>query len=285
MKKTTLLLLLITSFSFGQTKKIFHKSHSGSSSTMFLDANNNFGPGMAPVRYRTPESPIKLNYVISSKNQYPIVSLDTANKMMRFYDLQDSLIGCDRNYTEYLSHGSMVYDVVSKEFWVYQLYFYPTQQKQIRVQRWFSISDSLNSWEAKPNFIRRRNAFIRDGKNKRIIMSYPLLDHRITSLLHPTMFAKTESFPVQVSEEVEREEKKMTRKEKRIKRKQARKNKRIKEEPNKDNEEIIFGISSPKPPTGSWLIWLGIFFFGFSIFIFVGIKQIVKEELGKINKR
>ena len=285
MKKTTLLLLFISSLTFGQTKKIFHKSHSGKSGTIFLDDKNNFGPGMAPVRYRTPVSAIKLNYVISGKNHYPIVSLDTINKVMRFYDLKDSLIGCDRNYTEYLSHGSMIYDVISKEFWVYQLYFYTTPKKQIRVQRWLPITDSLNSWESNPKLIRKRNSFIRDVENKRILMSYPILDYLLTSHLHPTMFKEVESFPIEVSEEAEREEKKMTRKEKRKKRREARKQKRVKKESESETEEIMFGITHPNPPTNNWLIWLGIFFFGFSIFIFLGVKQIVKEEVGKIKKR
>lgn len=281
MKKITLLFLLMSALTFSQTKKIFHKSHSGKAGTLFLDTKNNFGPGMAPVRYRTPESTIKLNYVISMENYYPIVRLDTAKKVMKFYDLKDSLIGCNRKYTEYLSHGAMVYDEVSKEFWVYQLYFYHPPKKQIRVQRFLSVTDSLNSWESKSRLIGKRNSFIRDGENKRILMSYPVLNHRLTSLLHPVMFEKLQSFPVQVSEEVEKKEKKMTRKEK----KQKRKNNQIKEEPSEETEQLFMGISNPKPPSNNWLMWLGMFFFGFSIFIFLGVKQIVKEEVGKIKKR
>jgi hypothetical protein len=259
MKKTTLLFMLFTSLTWGQTKKIFHKSHSGKPGTISLDRTNNYGPGMAPVRYRTPESNIRLNYVISGNYNYPIVSLDTATKTMRFFDLNDSLIGCDRNFTEYLSHGYMVYDEVTKGFWVYQVYYYPKPTKQTTVNRWLKITDSLANWEEKKNLIPTSNSFIRDGNNHRILMSYPTLDHRLTSLLYPGMFEPVESFPIQVSEKVEKEKKKLAPKQK----KAERKHKRINEEINQKKEEIIFSISAPKPPSNNWLIWMGISFFGF----------------------
>ena len=151
MKKTTLYLLIFITFfnsfdGFSQTKKIFHKSHSGSVGSLFMDEKNDFGPGMAPVRYSTPESSIKLNYVISRTNYYPIVSLDTSGNTMRFFDIKDSLIGCDRDYDEYLTHGNMVYDAVSNQFWVYQNYFYVNETQQITTKRWIMISDSIDMW-------------------------------------------------------------------------------------------------------------------------------------------
>jgi hypothetical protein len=39
------------------------------------------------------------------------------------------------------------------------------------------------------------------------------------------------------------------------------------------------------PPFNLWLVWMGIFFFVFSIFMFLGVKQIVKEEINNLNLR
>ena len=184
-----ILFLFMMTKGMGQTKKIFHKSHSGSPGTMLLDDKNNFGPGMAPVRYQTPESRIQLSYLSleGSSHRYPKVQLDTVNKTMRFFDTKDSLIGCDRNYREYLQHGSLVFDVLTQEFWVYQNYSLVSEVRQVAAQRFFIISDSVKHWQEDKRWIRSSNSFIRDGNNHRILMTYPMLEYTKTSQLKPEL--------------------------------------------------------------------------------------------------
>ncbi len=281
MKKTTLLLLLITSLSWGQTKKIFHKSHSGKSGTMFMDKSNSYGPGMAPVRYQTPESSIKLNYLISGTHRYPLVTLDTASKTMRFFDLKDSLIGCDRDYREYLNHGAIVYDIVSKEFWVYQHY-----NTKVNTQLFLTISDSVQVWEQKKNYIRDSRSFIRDGNNARIIMTYPILDHTLTrQLVQPALPKK--SYPIIIKNDLEKAEKKA---EKETKKKHRKSERKVKKEQSKtDSEtdesekEFIPILALPSSPNSTIIRWVIFALLGFSIFIFMGVKRIVNEEVSKLK--
>ena len=283
MKKTTFLLMLISSVTFGQTKKIFHKSHSGKPGTIFLDEKNNFGPGMAPVRYRTPESNIKLNYIKTNYHVYPKVILDTANKTMRFHDTKDSLIGCDRDYREYLNHGSLVFDVVTSEFWVYQLYFIRWDKSQARAARFLAVSDSLLHWETNPRFIRNSNNFIRDGNNYRILMTYPILNYSITSNLKPELINPKESFPIIIGDKIKKKEKK---KRKLILEENQLEKDKIQENNDQKKQDELVLLSKPKtPPFDLWLVWMGIFFFVFSIFMFLGVKQIVKEEINNLNLR
>lgn len=282
MKKTALisvLFFLIILEGMGQTKKIFHKSHSGLPGTMELDEKNTFGPGMAPVRYSTPESRIKLNYLEVDQSGYlfPKVQLDTAKKVMRFFDTRDSLIGCERNYEEYLSHGSLVFDVVTQEFWVYQNYAQRASGKQVSSQLFILISDSVSKWLDTRGWIRNSRSFIRDGNNHRILMTYPTLNYTVTSKLKPELVNPRISYPIVKGNEVLKEEKK-----------ERKKTKQKTIEPNirtEENKEDMVGFSGNEntPPTSRWLIWMGIFFFGFSAFMFLGIKQIVREEITKSN--
>lgn len=217
MKKLILLITLLYSFYSGaQTKKIFHKSHSGKSATLFLDGKNNFGPGMAPVRYRTPISPIKLNYAVTQNFEYPLVRLDTAKKTMRFFDLNDSLLGCDRNYKEYVGHGNIVFDVITNEFYVYQKYF-----KLANVKTWVNtgvfliISDSIEAWEKRKNYIRLKSSFIRDGNNHRILMNYPKLDITLTCSLKfypPEILEETPR--ILINKNIEKRDRKLLKEEK-----------------------------------------------------------------------
>ena len=283
MKKTTFLLMLISSVTFGQTKKIFHKNHSGKPGTIFLDEKNNFGPGMAPVRYRTPESNIKLNYIKTNYHVYPKVILDTANKTMRFHDTKDSLIGCDRDYREYLNHGSLVFDVVTSEFWVYQLYFIRWDKSQARAARFLAVSDSLLHWETNPRFIRNSNNFIRDGNNYRILMTYPILDYSITRNLKPELINPKESFPIIIGDKIKKKEKK--KRKLLLEENQLEKDKIQENNDQKKQDELVLLSKSKTPPFDLWLVWMGIFFFVFSIFMFLGVKQIVKEEINNLNLR
>ena len=283
MKKTALftcLLVFVISTGVGQTKKIFHKSHSGSTFSILLDERNNFGPGMAPVRYQTPESPIRLSYLDRSRFSYPKVLLDTIKKTMKFFDKNDSLIGCERDYREYLNHGSVVFDVSTAEFWVYQLYFFDWDKKQSRASRFLLVSDSISRWELQENAIRKSTSFIRDGNNFRILMSYPMLGHTITSNLKPELVNPPKSYPIKVGYKQKEKE----RKSKPIFAKEEKKKREIDDKDKKDNREEITIISTPKTPTFTrWLIWMGIFFFAFSAFIFLGVKHIVKDELNSMN--
>jgi len=278
-----ILFLFMMTNGMGQTKKIFHKSHSGSPGTMLLDDKNNFGPGMAPVRYQTPESRIQLSYLSleGSSHRYPKVLLDTVNKTMRFFDTKDSLIGCDRNYREYLQHGSLVFDVLTQEFWVYQNYSLVSEVRQVAAQRFFIISDSVKHWQEDKRWIRSSNSFIRDGNNHRILMTYPMLEYTKTSQLKPELVNPRISYPILKGEKVVEEEKKARKKAKssiREERKKSVDNKKAEKE-----ERIAVPMGNKIPPMGTWLIWMGIFFFGFSAFIFLGIKQIVKEEVTKMK--
>lgn len=286
MKKTTLLFMLLTSFSWGQTKKIFHKSHSGKSGTMFLDASNNCGPGEAPVRYQTPESDIQLNYLVSGTHQYPIVKLDTTNKTMRFFDLKDSLLGCNRDYREYLNHGAIVYDIVSREYWAFQNYK-TTEYATQSTKKLLIISDSIAVWEAKANYIRFVRSFIRDGNNARIIMSYPMLDHTITCQLSEPK-GPVKSYPIIVSEEAKKEDmqrenssnKKQQRKEKKHRKKAAK----IELQENENEEELSPIVSVFSGPNSSLIRWIIFLLLAFSIFIFIGVQRIVMEEVSKLEK-
>lgn len=277
----TCLLVFIFSNGLGQTKKIFHKSHSGKAGTLFLDENNNFGPGMAPIRYQTPESPIQLKYYSTATHKYPRVILDTIGKTMRFFDTKDSLIGCDRDYREYLNHGSLVFDVSTSQFWVYQLYFYQWDKKQIRTNRFLMVTDSIAKWESKDRYIRNSNDFIRDGNNFRILMSYSILHYTATSNLKPELINPQESFPVIISDKINKKEKtnrKKVRQQKELNREE------LEDDQDQKNKEEFAPVFVPKtPPFNLWLIWMGIFFFAFSAFIFLGVKQIVKEELTRMN--
>ena len=281
MKKLILLTLFFGSvITYSQTKKIFHKSHSGKSGTMFMDKSNSYGPGMAPVRYQTPESSIKLNYLISGKHRYPIVTLDTAGKTMRFFDLKDSLIGCDRDYREYLQHGAIVYDIVSKEFWVFQHY-----TTKVNTQLFLTISDSIHIWEQQKNYIKQSRSFIRDGNNARIIMSYPILDHTLTrQLVQPALPKK--SYPIIIEENIEESEKKF---DKEIKRKLRRERKVTKKESKLDSEtdenenEFTPTLAIPSSPNSTIIRWVVFALLGFSIFIFIGVKRIVNEEVSKLK--
>ena len=281
MKKTTLLFLLITSLSWGQTKKIFHKSHSGKAGTMFMDMSNSYGQGMAPVRYQTPESSIKLNYLISGKYRYPLVTLDTAAKTMRFFDLKDSLIGCDRDYREYLHHGAIVYDIVSKEFWVYQYY-----NTKVNTQLFLTISDSIQVWEQKKRYIRHSSSFIRDGNNARIIMSYPILDYTLTRQLVQPVSPK-KSFPIITENDLEKSERRVEKEIKKKQRKSDRKAKKKESELDPETDEIqnefIPVLSIPSSPNSTIIRWVVFALLGFSIFIFMGVKRIVNEEVSKLK--
>lgn len=278
MKHCILILILISTVTYGQTKKIFHKSHSGAVGTLFLDDKNNFGPGMAPVRYRTPESKIKLNYLLSGGQRYPLVMLDTISKTMRFFDLKDSLIGCDRDYREYLNHGALVYDIKTNHFFVYQRY-----NLKVNTRKFLVVTDSIDVWESR-KYIRQSRSFIRDGNNHRIIMTYPILNHLVTKELIESPYQYTESFPVVVDEKLEKKERGITRKERRKERKKARKKKREKIE-EKDEMELVPVFDTPAPTQGSSLIrWMIFSLLAFALFIFIGVKRIVKEEVAKLKK-
>jgi len=131
--KNTLLLVAVifTSIINAQTKWIFHKSHSGANHTLFAHAKNNFGPGMILINPRLSNpiseppipsssiSSIQLKYKIYNGKKYPVVKLDSALKIIKFLDVKDSLIGCDRDYTEYLKPGYILYDINSNKYCIY----------------------------------------------------------------------------------------------------------------------------------------------------------------------
>ncbi|MEN8929379.1 MAG: hypothetical protein ABF242_09755 [Flavobacteriales bacterium] len=281
-------ILLFTTLLFGstlsaQTKKIFHKSHSGKSSTLFMDANNNFGPGMAPVRYRTPVSSIKLNYALTKKNEYPLVKLDRKKKTLRFFDIKDSLLGCDRNYEEYITHGDLVFDVVTNEFYVYQshcrLQDYHNWEKS---NVFLPVSDSIESWESKKNYIRKRDHFIRDGNNARILMSYPRLDNRVTYRLdYLTPKRKEEAQPIIIDKDIEKKDEKIIKKEKKRVKKEEEKQVKIEQ---KEEENVVPIVPTFASPKSNYLLrWMTLILLVFALFIFVGVQRIVKDELAKTS--
>lgn len=294
MKNYTAKLLVFTGFfcllgatnSLAQTKKIFHKSHSGKSGTLFLDTKNNHGPGMAMVRYDTPESHIQLNYIQSGNYNYPKVMLDTANKTMRFFDTKDSLIGCDRDYREYLRQGSLVFDVTTKEYWMYQAITLNEKKQRTLVNRFLSVSDSVASWQANENNIYHKNDFIRDGNNHRILMSYPIIHAQKSIDLSSELFAPAIPSPIDSSKKDTIEMEQPPSKEKLVVKQKGKKNRQNDNiEQKEKKEELVVPVLPNSPPFNKWLVWMGIFFFGFSAFLFLGVKHIVKEEVTKLSKR
>lgn len=282
-KLLPLLFLLVNYYSFSQTKKIYHKSHSGKSTTLFMDSKNNFGPGMAPVRYRTPISPIKLNYVVTQSEEYPLVKLDTVNKTIRFIDINDSLLGCDRNYKEYISHGDIIYDIVTNDFYVFQRYFRDnSSSKYTKTEIFLPISDSIISWENKVNLIRPRKHFIRDGNNHRILMSYPNLDNTLTySLRYIYPKINQDAQKILIDKNIEKTDKKILKKEERRIKKLEEKQPQIKTNKQEYITPISTNISNYK--SNYLLRWITLIFLVFSLFIFVGVQRIVKDELRKIK--
>jgi len=285
MKNSLLLLILLYSFnSFAQTKKIFHKSHSGKSSTLFMDGNNNFGPGMAPVRYRTPISPIKLNYILTVNHEYPLVKLDTVKKTMRFFDLKDSLLGCDRNYKEYITHGDIVFDIITNEFYVYQTYFKTEQNPSyIKTEQFLPISDSIPTWENRTNIIRPRRHFIRDGNNHRILMTYPQLNNKLTYTLKyyaPEILQDVQ--PILIDKDLEKTDKKLLKEEKRRVRKLEKEE--IKSKQKEEGNAVPISLNFPSNKSNYLLRWISLILLVFSLFIFVGVQRIVKDELNQ-NKQ
>lgn len=284
MKKSLFLIILLYSFnSFAQTKKIFHKSHSGKSSTLFMDGNNNFGPGMAPIRYRTPLSPIKLNYVLTNKHDYPLVKLDTVKKTMRFFDINDSLLGCDRNYKEYISHGDIVFDIITNEFYVYQTYYKtdlnPTYK---RTEIFLPISDSIEAWENKNNYIRTRRHFIRDGNNHRILMAYPQLDNKLAyTLLYFAPEVLQDAQPILIDKDIEKSDEKLLKEEKRRVRKLEKK--QVKSKQKEEENKVPITPNFPPSKSNYLLRWITFILLVFSLFIFVGVQRIVKDELSQIK--
>jgi hypothetical protein len=285
MKKSILLITLLYSFySCAQTKKIFHKSHSGKSSTLFMDAKNNFGPGMAPVRYRTPISPIKLNYAVTQNNEYPLVKLDTVKKTMRFFDFKDSLLGCDRNYKEYITHGDIIFDIITNEFYVYQTYFKTEQNPNyIKTEHFLPISDSIPVWENRTNTIRTRRHFIRDGNNHRILMAYPQLNNRLTYTLQyyaPEILQDAQ--PILIDNDLEKTDEKLLKEEKRRVRKLEKKEIKFKQK--EEGNAVLISPNFPLNKSNYLLRWLSLILLVFSLFIFVGVQRIVKDELNQ-NKQ
>jgi len=153
-----------------QTKWISHKSHSGANSTMFADAKNNFGPGM--VIHRTLEedfSDIELKYKTFNKIKYPIVTLDSNAKVIRYIDVNDSLIGCDRSYKEYLTQGVVLYDMNSKKYFIYQ--------NQVFSKDDFIMANSPQAFEKWANYKNTQSflTFIYSGEYKKIRITYPYM--------------------------------------------------------------------------------------------------------------
>ena len=285
MKKSILLITLLYSFySCAQTKKIFHKSHSGKSSTLFMDAKNNFGPGMAPVRYRTAISPIKLNYAVTQNNEYPLVKLDTVKKTMRFFDLKDSLLGCDRNYKEYITHGDIIFDIITNEFYVYQTYFKTEQNPNyIKTEHFLPISDSIPVWENRTNTIRTRRHFIRDGNNHRILMAYPQLNNRLTYMLqYCAPETLQDAQPILIDKDLKKTDEKLLKEEKRRVRKLEKKE--IKSKQKEEGNTVLISPNFPLNKSNYLLRWLSLILLVFSLFIFVGVQRIVKDELSQ-NKQ
>lgn len=284
MKKSLLFIfLLISAYGYSQTKKIFHKSHSGKSATLFMDANNNFGPGMAPVRYQTPVSPIKLNYALTQAHEYPLVRLDTVKKTMRFFDMKDSLLGCDRNYKEYISHGDIVFDVITNEFYVYQRYFKSEGVKPwINTEKFLPITDSIETWEKKKNYIRSRRHFIRDGNNARILMTYPRLDNTLTySLKYFAPDILQEAQPIIINKNIEKTDKKFLKEERRRVKKLDKK--QVDTKPREEENFVPVITNFPTSKSNYLLRWITLILLVFSLFIFVGVQRIVKDELTKTN--
>lgn len=162
---------IITTTSFTQTKRIFHKSHSGKSHTLNFDEKNNFGPGMVtPMMEITSLSDIELQYKKGNITTYPLVLLNQKEEFMKFIDKNDSIIGCRRNYTEYLTHGAIVYDRVTDDYYIYQLPPY-TANDAVFIE----ITDSITSWENKPDFLLSLPRNIYDKNNKQIQVNYTIM--------------------------------------------------------------------------------------------------------------
>ena len=217
MKNSKIILILLSCFftlnSFTQTKMIFHKSHSGTYNTLNLDSYNNYGPGMAPERYRVPvlKSPIVLKYLNEYVLSYPLVILDTNRKIMRFVDVKDSIIGCARNYNEYLNEGTIVFDIITNDYFVYQKYLY-----QSKSEVFIKATDSIQKWEI-DNKIRSSRNYILDGKRRQITTNYPLLYYKITRNLKQVSFEENtdDIIPIKINhKKIEEENKRIEKEEK-----------------------------------------------------------------------
>ena len=278
----TFSLLLTFSISFSQTKWIFHKSHSGKNTTLNLDLNNNFGPGKAPIRYqiKIAPSPIKLKYIAEYKLNYPVVILDTAQKTIRFFDTKDSIIGCERNYTEYLREGAIVFDIITNEYFVYQKF---TKKSAPRI--FIPVSDSIQKWELEKK-ISPLNGYIFDGKRQRIITNYAILNYKISRKLNPKKngIDNREVIPTKINtKKIKQENKRLDKEEKKAKKTETiikNLDQLNQKETEKENAIPIFNSTNfpPKSPSKTPLYLIG---FLVLFFLFFWIQKIAKAELLK----
>ena len=275
-------LLLTFSMSFSQTKWIFHKSHSGKNATLNLDLNNNFGPGMSIDRYRIkqPLSPIKLQYITEVTINYPIVILDTAKKNMRFFDTKDSIIGCIRNYNEYLREGTIVFDIITNEYFVYQKY---ANSKKTEV--FFPVTDSIKKWELNKD-IYVDNSYILDGKRRRIFIKYPNFNYKKTRKLKRENFIinPNDIIPTKINtKKIKRENRRLDKEEKKAQKTETvikNLNQLNQKEAQKDNAIPIFNSINfpPKSPSKMPLYLIGLLVL-FSLFFWI--RKVAKTELLK----
>lgn len=248
----TIMLFSINMFS--QTKWIFHKSHSGANHSLFADMNNTFGPGEGIIPnpiLLAPLSHIRLKYKTFLNNNYPIVRLDSSTKTMRFIDVFDSLIGCDKKYTEYLTPGTIVYDEITTHYYAYQSYR-RTKQGAVLTESFIPVTDSLALW-TDPIDIRGAKSYIFSSKKERIPVNYPRLWH--ISDIGPEILPPSEVIEKLTKKEqkkIDRLEKKLTRKSKKQYKKEVKidslTNEIITLKKNKKNNGIWI-TRQHKPPT------------------------------------
>lgn len=179
---TSTILLVVLFFSAtmfqAQTKWVFHKSHNGANHSLFADANNNYGPGMViPVEMRWPLSDIELKYQTFNNIDYPVVLLDTATNVMRFLDVNDSIIGCDKEFQKYLNQGIIIYDFNTSQYLVYQ-----ADNGQRIIQKFIPATDSLESWTNK-NLIDGYEEYIFSEQQEKILVNYSYLDNQFVRKL------------------------------------------------------------------------------------------------------
>ena len=282
--KTKLLItfIFVLGNNFSQTKWIFHKSHSGSNSSMMLDYNNVSGPGMGRIEYRTPASKIILKYEMNpvSKQKFPIVILDTTNKTMLFFDTKDSLIGCSRDYREYLREGTIIYNIISGSFFVYQKWRMENK-KYVKVELFLPIKEMALS-SAKNNTIRNRKDFILDGNNHRINMTYPTLISKLIRNFPAPTFEEIHQgvIPTKVNtQKIKRENKRLLKQEKRDAKKEKQKVAPIQEtNSEEENSFPLFNVPNFPPKNPSKAPLFAILFLGLFVFAF-GMKKILKPTV------
>jgi hypothetical protein len=144
------------------------------------------------------------------------------------------------------------------------------------------ISDSIEAWEKRKNYIQLSSSFIRDGNNHRILMNYPKLDITLTySLKFYPLEILEDNQTILINKNLEKRDRKLLKEEK--KRVRKLKNKQVESKSNDEENFVPIITNFPTHKSNYLLRWTTLILLVFSLFIFVGVQRIVKDELTKIK--